>query len=156
MDEIKVENGKYAFSISNDGEVCCLRFGERWVTFDKGSKALIALLSRIKELEDELNKYKDTFDFWICSWCGEKFKKSDGIDSPAYHTIECKKNPLVSRVKGLEDKIELAEATRDDALAYARMYMGRVEELEEGIEKHKRYGEHWSIDEELYELIEKP
>jgi hypothetical protein len=39
-----------------------------------------------------------------------------------------------AKIKELEERIELAEVTRDDALAYAKMYKGRMKELEEGIE----------------------
>ena len=34
------------------------------------------------------------------------------------------------RIKKLEERVELAEATRDDALAYAKMYKEKVKELE--------------------------
>jgi hypothetical protein len=35
-----------------------------------------------------------------------------------------------TRIKELGERVELAEATRDDALAYAKMYKERVKELE--------------------------
>ena len=40
---------------------------------------------------------------------------------------------LLSKCKELEERIELAEATRDDALASSRMYQKRIKELEEQV-----------------------
>ncbi len=42
---------------------------------------------------------------------------------------------LISENKKLEERIELAETTRDDALAYAKMHKEKVKKLEERIEK---------------------
>ena len=59
-------------------------------------------------------------------------------------------------IKELKERIELVEATREDALGYAKMYKTRVKELEEGIEKWLRGG---SLEEDdcIYfkKLIEK-
>jgi len=44
---------------------------------------------------------------------------------------------LLSRIKELEERIELAEATRDDALGYAKGYRIRAEELEAELAKIK-------------------
>lgn len=42
--EIVVDGGKYIFRIDDSGGVHCLRYGEPWVIFNQGSKALIALV----------------------------------------------------------------------------------------------------------------
>lgn len=47
--KIMLENGKYIFVISNQGKVSCLRFGEPWVTFKEGSKAIISLIHKALE-----------------------------------------------------------------------------------------------------------
>jgi hypothetical protein len=54
--EIKVDNGKYTFIINDNGRVSCLRNGEQWIEeFKSGSKALIALIHRAADLEQELD-----------------------------------------------------------------------------------------------------
>ncbi|MBE3137613.1 MAG: hypothetical protein IMZ43_09540 [Thermoplasmata archaeon] len=47
--QISLENGKYTFTISLEGQVSCLRFGKPWVVFDRGSKALISLIHKALE-----------------------------------------------------------------------------------------------------------
>ena len=57
MDKTKIdlENGKYTFIIREDGQVECLRFGEPWITFDVGSKAIIDLIYKAKEPKRDPN-----------------------------------------------------------------------------------------------------
>ena len=40
---------------------------------------------------------------------------------------------LLFKIEELEERIQSAEATRDDALAYAKMYKDKAKRLEEGI-----------------------
>ncbi len=48
---VRVADGKYTFTLDpNDGRVRCLRYGESWVTFDKGTKAILALMHELDEL----------------------------------------------------------------------------------------------------------
>ena len=89
----------------------------------------------------------------------EKWDKSGSIYDRSVTEAQVNIWTLLSRLKELEERIELAEATRDDALAHAKMFKGGVEELkahaidlggklfrvineklklEEGIEKHKK------------------
>ena len=52
-----------------------------------------------------------------------------------------------------ESAINFIEHTKE--IKMFETLLASIKELEEGIKKHQRYGEHWSIDEELYKLIEK-
>jgi len=61
---IELENGKYTFYSREDGtEVGCLRFGEPWVVFDQGSKALISLLSLLSEKNTNIAVDKHEMNF---------------------------------------------------------------------------------------------
>jgi hypothetical protein len=69
---------------------------------------------------------------------------------------------LLLRIKELEERAELAEATRDDALAYVKMYEARVRELEGGLKDIINFSSNYSVfarvadmRDELKKLIEK-
>lgn len=49
--KVEVQDGKYCFVSEGDGTVKCLRYGEEWLTFDKGRNALIALIHHTASLE---------------------------------------------------------------------------------------------------------
>jgi hypothetical protein len=65
---VPVNSGKYTFIVQEDGSVRCARYGDNgWVFYDKGAKALIALVSehaaalaRVTELETILAETKDS------------------------------------------------------------------------------------------------
>lgn len=48
---VEVEGGKYRFYIGQDGTVHCDRYGEPWLTFESGGKALIALICEMEALQ---------------------------------------------------------------------------------------------------------
>jgi hypothetical protein len=51
---ISVENGKYTFkTIEGDYRIHVLRFGEPWLVFEQGNKALICLLNDFQELQEK-------------------------------------------------------------------------------------------------------
>jgi hypothetical protein len=54
---VSIENGKYTFCFSNnDYRVYILRYSEEWLTIEQGSKAILALMHRVKELEELLGQ----------------------------------------------------------------------------------------------------
>lgn len=48
---VEVESGKYRFYVGQNGMVYCDRYGEPWLTFERGGKALIALICEMAELQ---------------------------------------------------------------------------------------------------------
>lgn len=60
---VEVDNGKYKFILSKiDWRVHCLRYGEPWVIFEQGDKALIALMSEFEKLQETINSFKKEQD----------------------------------------------------------------------------------------------
>jgi len=54
---VTVDNGKYTFRVEeHTGAVRCFRFDSPWVEFDKGSKALIALICDHERLLEDRQK----------------------------------------------------------------------------------------------------
>jgi hypothetical protein len=53
--KITVGDGKYTF-VRDDGnyEVRVLRYGEDWLTVERGSNAVMALMYRVQDLEEKL------------------------------------------------------------------------------------------------------
>ena len=60
-----------------------------------------------------------------------------------------------TKIEELKKTIKLAEATRDDALGYAKMHKAKAEELTEGIEELIAYGMPSHIEEGLKNLLRK-
>ena len=59
---ISIENNKYTFVVSKQGNVSCLRYGKPWVMFNEGSKALVELLYKFEEFAIDNKDYKDFMD----------------------------------------------------------------------------------------------
>lgn len=116
----------------------------------------------IQVLLHELEKYKGLFDYWICSWCGERFKKSEGVDRLAFHIVECKSNPLLARVKELEEQLSQERKSKDEWLsAYHPKVVElneRAKDLESQVGKlkmfiHENYpSDHWDLVQRVAEL----
>ena len=79
-----------------------------------------SLHNRIKELEERQK------------WINEVVRPDHPDDERPWCAayLDCR-----ASIKELEERVELAEATRDDALAYAKMFKEKVKELEEGIKR---------------------
>jgi len=84
--------------------------GLTWDTKDLGF-----LLSECERLEAELEHYKSHYEATLANW-----------------------NLSLDKVKELEERIQLAEATRDDALAYVKGCKENIKELEEELGRIRR------------------
>lgn len=75
--KITVLEGKYTFhTIPGDYRIACLRYGESWLVFEAGHKAILALMGEIDELRSKIDQAKEMLNK------GLQYHEHDGHDMP--------------------------------------------------------------------------